>query len=175
VPLPSGMAAPLLKAFEQAVVGKTCAVERREADWTFAFGGAQLSGLAVSGGCVVVAETLWRLINGDRLVLTFEDDGHQFGLPAPLDARLETSALLASAVVATASVDLRTADLVLTFDSGLRLEILNTSGGYESWQAYFIDGEQDVVLVGAGGGLRVASSPVGSKPTIRVGCPLPES
>ncbi|WP_340645784.1 hypothetical protein [Phenylobacterium sp.] len=169
------MAAPLLKTFEQTVVGKTCVVEKREYDWTFAFGGAQMSGLAVSGGCVVVTETLWRLIDVDRVVLTSEDHGHQFGLPAPLDAQLEIRALLASAVVVTASVDPRTADIALTFDSGSRLEIISTSSGYESWQAYFIDGDQDVALVGAGWGLQVASSPVGSKPTRLVGRPVPES
>ncbi|HEY5289514.1 MAG TPA: hypothetical protein VIJ59_05730, partial [Caulobacteraceae bacterium] len=131
-------------------------------------------GLAVRSGCVVVVETLWRLVDADHLVLTSEDHGHQFGLPEPLNAQLKIRASLASAAVVAASVDLRTADIALTFDTGTRLEIISTSCGYESWQAYFIDGDQDVVLVGSGSGLSVASSPVGSKPTKLFGQPLPE-
>lgn len=44
------------------------------------------------------------------------------------------------------------ADLIVDFDSGLRLETFTNSIGYESWQANF-RGQQGVSLVvGTGGG-----------------------
>ena len=50
-------------------------VIRYEHSWAFAF----------EDGVGVTAECLWRLIENGRIRFTSEDDGHQFGLPAPRD------------------------------------------------------------------------------------------
>lgn len=46
-------------------------VEKRDFSWFFGF----------SGEVSLATETFWRLINEDRIVVTSEDHGHQFGLP----------------------------------------------------------------------------------------------
>lgn len=74
----------LALAFEAAVVGRSCRVERREADWAFDL--LNKTGLAV--GCH------WRLVSPDGIVLTDEDHGQRFGLPEPVDAELRRTPCL---------------------------------------------------------------------------------
>jgi len=92
--------------------------------WVFKFGPDAL----------ISVECLWRIIQQSRVVLTSEDHGQRFGLPAPVDAKAECIALLNGQAVTAASLKVVTADLVITFSSDLRLEIIPTSSGYESWQ-----------------------------------------
>src|SRR5690242_19309163 len=81
---------------------------RREYDWVVAFD------LEAS----LVVACLWRLVESDRIRLTSEDHGHQFGLPAPVDAAAEVNHLLTGALVER--VDLRSAllDIDIRFNTG---------------------------------------------------------
>jgi hypothetical protein len=67
-----------------AYVGSECtAIERHEFSWSFVF-----------GPLAVHVECLWRVLANGRIALTRNDDGQQFGLPAPVDALTEAQALL---------------------------------------------------------------------------------
>ncbi|MEJ6790931.1 DUF6188 family protein [Brevundimonas sp. BR2-1] len=132
----------LALAFEAAVVGRSCRVERREADWAFDL--LNKTGLAV--GCH------WRLVSPDGIVLTDEDHGQRFGLPEPVDAEAQANALLAGATVSSAAVDQVTADLCLRFSNDLRLDLVNNSSGYEGWQGSFDHGGNEASIIAMGGG-----------------------
>ena len=114
------------------------AVVRREYDWVFTF----------SEGVSLVASCLWRLTEAGRIRLTSSDDGHQFGLPAPVDAERLLNELLAGSQVR--NVDLRngTLDLRLTFDNDRNVEIIPDSSGYEAWTLQRL--EQQYIAVGGG-------------------------
>jgi hypothetical protein len=101
-------------------------IERLEKPWAFTF----------TDSVVLMVECLWRLLEGDRLVVTSEDHGHQFGLPAPVDAVACVQACLADAQVAGVEYREGTNDLRLIFASGRTLEVLPTSRGYEMWHLY---------------------------------------
>ncbi len=164
----TAMVSPVLIAFEQATVGRTCRVHRRDNDWVFAFGDV------AGDGCVLTTDTLWRVVEAGRLVLTSEDDGQQFGLPAPVDAEERCAALLVGRLARSVSVDPWTADVTIQFDREARLDIISSSAGYENWQAYFRHAGQDMTLVGAGGGaVSCVGAPIGSNPEVLVGGPLP--
>lgn len=161
------MISPLLTGFERATVGRECLLERRDADWVFHFGGGAPDGSSVT------TDALWRVIDGGRIRLTSEDDGQQFGLTSPLDAQDACRGIFHGRSAHSVSVDPLTADLTVDFDAGARLEIISTSSGYESWQARFTHADQDVTLIGAGGGsLSFASAPAGSNPSVLVGRPV---
>lgn len=129
-------------AFEAAVVGRPCRVERREADWAFDL--RNRIGLAV--GCH------WRLVSPEGIALTDEDQGQRFGLPEPVDAEASANALLAGATVSSATVDRVTGDLCLRFSNDLRLDLVNNSSGYEGWQGSFHYGGKEASIVAMGGG-----------------------
>jgi hypothetical protein len=82
----------------------------------------------------------WRLVGAKSIVVTSEDDGHQFGLPAPVDAETRASEALAASRISAVSLDARTGDLAIAFDNGFSLQVLTWSSGYEMWQLYR-DGE----------------------------------
>ncbi|WP_313101091.1 DUF6188 family protein [Brevundimonas sp.] len=130
----------LALAFEAAIVGRSCRVERREADWAFDL--RDNVGLAV--GCH------WRLVSAHGIALTDEDDGQGFGLPEPVDAEANANNLLAGATVSSATVDRVTADLCLRFSNGLRLDLLNNSAGYECWQGSFNQDGKAVTIIATG-------------------------
>jgi hypothetical protein len=92
--------------------------------WSFVFGPE--SGIGV--------ECLWRIVEHDRVVLTGEDHGHQFGLPTPVDAVAKSTVLIVGHRIAAVQLREATADILIEFSGGLRLEIIPTSSGYESWQ-----------------------------------------
>jgi hypothetical protein len=92
--------------------------------WYFSFGPD--AGISV--------ECLWRILHHNRVVLTCEDHGHQFGLPAPIDAATKSTDLLASRHIAAVQLREATADILIEFSDGIRLEIIADSSGYESWQ-----------------------------------------
>jgi len=92
--------------------------------WDFLFGSeAQLR-----------VDCLWRILEDGRIVLTREDHGHQFGLPAPVDAVAKSAELLAGRRITAAQLREGTADMVIEFSGGLLLEVIQNSLGYESWQ-----------------------------------------
>lgn len=132
----------LALAFEAAVVGRSCRVERREADWAFDL----RDKVRLAVGCH------WRLVSADGIALTDEDDGQGFGLPAPVDAETSANDLLAGATVSSVTLDRVTADLCLRFSNGLRLDLTNNSSGYEGWQGGFNHDGNAVSIVAMGGG-----------------------
>lgn len=111
---------------------------RREYDWVVAFD---------SGASLVVA-CLWRLVEGGRIRFTSADDGHQFGLPAPVDAAAEVNARLAGAAVEAVELRAGLLDLELRFDTGHWLQIIPDSSGYEAWHL----GIGNRVFIAVGGG-----------------------
>lgn len=121
------------------LVGRRCnAVHRDEFSWIFIF----------DAGTVTVP-SLWRLIEAGRIRVTSEDHGHQFGLPAPVDARAEVESRLLPHAIESAKVRADTGDLILEFAGGLVLELLQTSSGYEAWHLMSPDGE---TVIATGGG-----------------------
>lgn len=97
---------------------------RREFDWLVAF----------DKGVTLTIACLWRLVERGRIRCTSEDDGHPFGLPAPVNAAAEVNARLVGASVE--AVDLRTdlLDLEVRFTTGRALQLIATSAGYEAWE-----------------------------------------
>ena len=96
---------------------------RREYDWVFEF----------DQDVSLVATCLWRLVEAGRIRLTNQDDGHQFGLPAPVDALNEVNHRLARASVEAVELRQGTLDLDLHFSTGVVLQFIPDSSGYESW------------------------------------------
>ena len=107
--------------------------------WCFTFG----------GGYWVTSESLWRLVTEDRIEVTSEDHGHQFGLPSPVDAADRVKNCLAGVNVSEIAVAPKTSDLRITFSNGCLIELLNGSCGYESWQ---LGGPEVENIIGMGGG-----------------------
>jgi hypothetical protein len=79
---------------------------------------------------------------------TFQDDGHQFGLPAPVDAWAEVNQRLARAVVEAVVLRQRTLDLELRFNTGHAPQILPDSSGYEAWT--LSSASSEFMVVGGG-------------------------
>ena len=125
----------------RSAAGQTIQIARREADWVFAFG---------TTFCICI-EAFWRIRDANMILLTGMDDGHKFGLPAPIDAEKNGNELLAGRTVQFFEHDASTSDLKFKLSDGLIIEVLTNSSGYESWQAY-LNGE--LLGVGGNGGLR---------------------
>jgi len=64
-------------------------ITHREYDWL----------LTLDGNVTLAIGCLWRLIHDGRIRLTSQDDGQQFGLPAPIDAASEVNRRLANSSV----------------------------------------------------------------------------
>lgn len=92
---------------------------------------------------------LWRIVRDNGVILTSEDHGQQFGLPAPIDAGSKAMEELASATIRAVVLREATADLLIEFEKGLRLEIIPMSSGYEAWE---VNGPGRVCFVAQGGG-----------------------
>jgi hypothetical protein len=106
------------------LVGRTVCGVSYEATWWFDFGSKNVIGV----GC------LWRIIEHERVILTSQDHGQKFGLPAPVDAVAKCTDLFSKRRVAAVHLRDATADLAIKFTDDLRLEIIPDSSGYESWQ-----------------------------------------
>jgi hypothetical protein len=78
------------------LVGRTLA----EVNWTEQ--GSWQFGFGPDAG--VRADCPWRVIRDGGIALSSEDHGHQYGLPAPVDAEAECRRLIGGAVVAAAEV-----------------------------------------------------------------------
>ena len=89
----------------------------REYDWVFEF----------DQDVSLVATCLWRLVEAGRIRLTNQDDGHQFGLPAPVDAVNEVNHRLARASVEAVELRQGTLDLDLHFSTGVVLQFIPNS------------------------------------------------
>src|SRR5713226_7862607 len=111
---------------------------RREYDWVFLF----------DEDVSLVVACLWRFVEAGRIRGTSADDGHQFGLPAPMHMVDEVTRRLAH--VSIIAVELRDGllDLNLQFSTGHVLQIIPDSSGYESWN--LSRGPKQYVAVGGG-------------------------
>lgn len=114
-------------------------LERLEYSWAVRF----------TDGVVFTVECLWRLFEDGRICVTNRDDGHPFGLPAPVDAVDRLRSRLTNCEVTGVELQSGTNDLRITFASGHVLELIPDSCGYEAWHAY-ADG-QELHAVGGGG------------------------
>ncbi len=140
------MSAEVKTLLGPAMVGRSCVVNRRDHDWDFAFG----------PGVSLVISCPWRLVSRDSILLTDSDDEQWFGLPAPVNAEARANALLQDESVQGIEVDGITADLLIRFSDGLRLDVFNNSSGYEGWQAHLQgsleDGTKVSAVIAMGGG-----------------------
>jgi hypothetical protein len=106
-------------------------VEKKDYSWFFMF----------TEGVSVATESPWRLINEGRIVVTSEDDGHQFGLPQPVDAASNVREALRGRTVEAAAICESSGDLIITFSEQAQLQVLQMSGEYESWRLSHVGGE----------------------------------
>jgi hypothetical protein len=113
-------------------------LSRREFDWVFTF----------DGDACLVASCLWRLIENGRILVTSNDDGHQFDLPAPVDAAGDLNSRLKDASVESIELREGTLDLRILFDTGHIIELLPDSAGYEAWD--LSRESQQFIAVGGG-------------------------
>jgi hypothetical protein len=113
-------------------------LRRREFDWVLDF----------DKGVHLVIVCLWRLVEAGRIRVTSADDGHPFGLPAPVDAAAEVNCRLAKASVAAVELREGTLDLELRFDSRHSFQIIPDSSGYEAWD--LSNGSSQFIAVGGG-------------------------
>ena len=112
------------KSYSSPLVGqRLLSVEKIDYSWCFDF----------SGEVSLATESSWRLINEDRIVVTSEDHGHQFGLPEPVDAARVLSSMVGRTAEG-AAIDASSGDLIIEFSGRVRLQLLQMSFGYESWR-----------------------------------------
>src|SRR5262245_2113706 len=111
---------------------------RREYDWVVAF----------DKDVSFVVSCLWRLIENGRIRFTSQDDGQQFGLPAPVDAVAEVNRRLAGAAVEAVELREGLLDLEFRFSTGHALQIIPDSSGYEAWNLF--SGNRQFIAVGGG-------------------------
>ena len=91
----------------------------------------------------------WRIVSDRGIALGSEDDGQQFGLPAPVNGGAVALQLLAATALKHVLITEKTGDVVFEFDSGIRLEVFNNSSGYEGWNCGTSSGLE---VIGMGGG-----------------------
>lgn len=112
----------------------------REFDWVLVF----------DQGASITISCLWRICERGRIRFTSEDDGHQFGLPVPVDAAAEVNRRLTQDSVDSVLLKEGVLDLEIQFHSGCVFQIIPTSAGYEAWQ---IEGNGKHFLAVGGGEL----------------------
>ncbi len=99
------------------------ALTRREFDWVLVF----------DKDVNLVVACLWRLVEDGHIRCTSQDDGQQFGLPAPVDAAAEVNRRLAQALVEAVQLRVGVLDLEFRFSTGHVLQVIPDSSGYEAW------------------------------------------
>jgi hypothetical protein len=81
----------------------------------------------------------WRVLGGGVRRLSSFDHGEQYGLPAPIDAIGDLREVLRDRKIAEARLDERTGDVMLEFEGGVTLQVMNFSGN-EVWEFRFLSG-----------------------------------
>ena len=89
--------------------------------------------LSFADNIYVIASGFWRLLERNNIVFVSFDNGHQFGLPKPLDLVDEVNKVLTGMSLTRIEVDKDTADLTLTLTSEFKLQIFIASSGYETY------------------------------------------
>ena len=114
------------------------AISKEDPSWLFVFG-PQTS---------IRTSSAWRFGDAERTIVTSEDDGQWFGLPAPLDAAEWLLSRVRDLAVSSVSVPDATGDLLILFGDVFELQFLQMSGGYEAWAAYA--GASEIICYGGG-------------------------
>jgi hypothetical protein len=124
----------------RSLVGASLEVLEQPAEgvWQFDF---VRSGLTI--------ECPWRIVANGAVVLGALDHGHQFGLPVPVDVIEQTLKILNGKTVENIEIGPETADLGIIFRGETRIDVFNSSSGYEGWN--FGDRE-GLSLIALGGG-----------------------
>jgi hypothetical protein len=91
----------------------------------------------------------WRIVSDNGIELGNVDDGQLFGLPEPVNGAAAALKLLAPTAIERVQITEKTGDIVLEFESGIRLEVFNHSSGYEGWNCGIPSGLE---VIGMGGG-----------------------
>ncbi len=127
----------------QTWVGEKCTLaERRDCTWFFGFGAAATPSV----------HCLWRILAAGTIALCRDDDGQQFGLPSPVDAEARARQLLVGRRISELELAEVTSDLLIKFDGGNILQVINDSSGYEGWQATSRIGNVCREVIAQGGG-----------------------
>ena len=113
-------------------------VEKTDCSWFF----------VLDDGSSIGTESLWRLVADNKIVVTSEDHGHPFGLPAPVDAVERAMKTVGQNPISRFELRDATSDLVLHFANDASIEFLNLSCGYESWRT--VHEQQEVICMGGG-------------------------
>lgn len=132
----------VFEGLQNAAIGSRCEITRHEHSWGFRF----------EGRCWILVECPWRIVSGGEIVFASKDDGHPFGLPAPVDGEANALIVLDGFPLVSLVLDRATADLTLLFEGGPRIDVFNNSMGYEGWQAGFCTEQGETLIVGGGGG-----------------------
>jgi hypothetical protein len=101
------------------------------------------------GGNLSTATGTWRVVRDNSVLVSSEDHGHSFGLPAPVDSAAEATAATLNATIRSARLGSGAPDLEIILTNGVRLEVLALSRGYECWQVSDPSG-RCVVVHGSG-------------------------
>ena len=114
-----------LDSYSKPLIGhQLMSVEKKDYSWFFRF----------AGDISVATESPWRLINDDRVVVTSEDHGRQFGLSEPVDAASRLLSSIVGRTVEAAAISASSGDLTIEFSRRAQLQLLQMSCGYESWR-----------------------------------------
>jgi len=112
-------------------------IEKKDYTWFF----------RLDDGTVIGTEDSWRLVGAERIVMTSEDHGQQFGHDSPVDAADIVKAETKGKALTHAEVDMKTGDLTLSIAS-TSLTFLCLSSGYEAWR--ITHGDLEYICTGGG-------------------------
>ncbi|GAB2787439.1 hypothetical protein GCM10027275_35230 [Rhabdobacter roseus] len=90
----------------------------------------------------------WRLLKANKIVFTSFDNGHQFGLPQPLDLVENITKQLTAKKLTEIRVNKDTADLTLVISDDIKIQIFIASSGYEAYDFSF--GDNRYIGLGSG-------------------------
>lgn len=113
-------------------------VEKTDYTWCF----------VLDDGSIVATESPWRLITAKGITVTSEDNGHPFGLPAPVNAAQRVKDAVGQIPISRFELRDKTSDLILHFSDNTAIEFLNLSCGYEGWRT--THGPQELICMGGG-------------------------
>jgi|1185.fasta_scaffold102597_2 hypothetical protein len=106
----------------------------------------------------------WRIVAHGRIELGCDDHRRKFGHPEPVDAVAMALALLGGRTVESFSVSPVSGDAIIDLAHGTRLEIFNSSSGYEAWVLAETNGR---TFVAQGGGRLVEYPPSATSGPLR--------
>ena len=136
-----------LDSYSKPLIGlNLVSVEKKDHSWFFAFG----------EGDSIVTEGPWRLVSEERIAVTSEDQGQQFGLPKPVNAAERALSCLTGRTVTGTGITEFSGDLTVEFSGRVLLQFLQISCGYESWRLH-IRGSETICT----GGGDIAHFPAG--------------